>query len=319
VPEFDVRDRVVMVTGGRGFLGSEVCRLLAARGAIVHAVGSADYDLTQQSEVRRAMSEVRPSVVVHAAAAVGGIGANVANPGLFLYANALMGLMVLEEARLHGVDRLILVSTICVYPEHAPIPLREEDVWSGPPVGATGPYGMAKRLLHEACARYTEQYGFDSSVLILTNLYGPGDDFDESSSHVIPALIRRYDEARQRGDASVTNWGTGRATREFLHVRDAARAIVRAVEVGPGPRPINIGTGAQTSIAEISEVIQRATRFTGEVRWDASKPEGQPRRYFDVSRAREELGFAAVIGLEEGIPETVGSYHSTLSRTPTAS
>lgn len=318
MPELDLRDRVVMVTGGRGFLGTEVCRLLEQRGAVVHALGSADYDLTQQTEVRRAMNELRPSIVVHAAAAVGGIGANVANPGLFLYANALMGLMVLDEARLHGVERLVLVSTICVYPEHAPIPLREEDVWSGPPVGATGPYGMAKRLLQEACLRYAEQYGFDSAVLILTNLYGPGDNFDESSSHVIPALIRRYDEARRRGDASVTNWGSGRATREFLHVRDAARAIARAIEVGPGPRPINIGTGAQTSIAEIASLVQLATGYSGDVRWDASRPEGQPRRYFDVSRAHELLGFEASISLEDGIPETVDSYRSTLSRLSTA-
>lgn len=306
----DIRGRRVVVTGGRGFLGSEVCRQLAAEGADVVPLSSRDYDLTEQSEVRRMLRETDPFILVHAAAAVGGIGANVAYPGRFLYANALMGLTVLEECRVHGVDRLVLISTTCAYPKDAPLPLNEDDVWAGPPVGATGPYGMAKRLLHEACAQYAVEYGFDSTVLMLANLYGPGDDFDESSSHVIPALIRRYVEAQEADAPSVTNWGSGSATREFLHVRDAARAIVTACRRQVGPAPLNIGTGTETSIRDIAGFIQGAVGYTGEVCWDTSKPEGQPRRYLDVSRARERLGFEASIDLRTGIPEAVEWYRS---------
>lgn len=310
LPDLALDGRRIVVTGGRGFLGSEVCRQLEAAGARTVALGSRDYDLTEQSEVRRMLEETEPSIVVHAAAAVGGIGANVSSPGRFLYANALMGLAVLEESRLYGIDRLVLISTTCAYPKDAPLPLNENDVWSGPPVGATGPYGMAKRLLHEACAQYEVQYGFDSAVLMLANLYGPGDDFDESSSHVIPALIRRYIEAHDSGSASLTNWGSGNATREFLHVRDAARAIVMACATRVGPEPINIGTGVETSIAGIAECVQRAVGYAGTVEWDASKPEGQPRRYLDVTRAQERLGFQAAIDLQSGIPEAVESYRS---------
>ena len=300
------------MTGGRGFLGSEVVRQLEARGAVARPLGTVDYDLTQQSEVRRMFVEVRPDLVVHAAAAVGGIGANVANPGLFLYANAVMGLMVLEEARLAGVESLVLVSTSCAYPEHAPLPLREDDLWAGPPTGATGPYGMAKRLLHEACIRYEQQYGFDSAVLLLANLFGPGDDFSEASSHVIPAMVRRYVDARDRALPSVTNWGTGNATRELLHVSDAARAIVLALETAPGPQPINVGTGRDVSIRELAETIQLAVGYEGEVRWDATKPEGTAKRYFATSRARERLGFEPEFTLADGIADVVTYYESTL-------
>ena len=221
----DLRDRVVAVTGGHGFLGSAVTEQLAAAGARPVPLGSADYDLTEQTAVRTMFAEVRPWAVVHAAAAVGGIGANVANPGRFLYANGLMGLTLLEEARLADVQRFVLVSTTCSYPQEAPLPLQEDSIWDGPPTGATGPYGMAKRLLHEACATYERQYGFSSAVLVLGNLFGPGDHIDPETSHVIPGMIRRYVEATRRGDAEVVNWGTGNATREFVHVQDAAPAL----------------------------------------------------------------------------------------------
>lgn len=310
VTELDPAGRVVAVTGGRGFLGRQVTQALAARGADVRPLGRRDYDLTDQGEVRRLYREIEPSVVVHAAAAVGGIGANVANPGRFLYENAVMGLMLLDEARLAGVEKFVLISTTCAYPRDAPLPLREDDVWSGPPVGATGPYGMAKRLLHEACATYAEQYGFRSAVLMLANLYGPGDHVEEGTSHVIPALIRRYVEARDRELPSVTNWGSGRATREFVHVQDAADGVARAVAADVDPRPINIGTGVETSIREVAELVSDAVGYRGETHWDTTKPDGQPRRFLDVSRAREALGFRASVEIKEGITDSVKWYES---------
>jgi GDP-L-fucose synthase len=298
----------VVVTGGRGFLGRHVARALSARGAAVQAVGRRDYDLTQQDDVRRLVHELRPSVLVHAGAAVGGIGANVANPGKFLYQNAVMGLMLLEEARLANVDKIVLISTTCAYPQDAPLPLREDDMWSGPPTGATGPYGMAKRLLHEACATYARQYGTQSAVLVLANLYGPEDNFEPETGHVIPALIRRYVEATEGNVPALTNWGSGHATREFLHVADAAEAVVLAVATPTESHPINIGTGVETSIRELATIVGDAVRYEGDVRWDTSKPDGQPQRYLDVTRAGEELGFTAHVPLSAGIKETVDWY-----------
>jgi GDP-L-fucose synthase len=299
----DLAGARVLVTGGRGFLGSAVVRQLRAEGADVVPVGSSDHDLTQQADVRRMFAEVRPDVVVHAAAAVGGIGANVANPGRFLYANAVMGLMVLEEARAAGVGKLVLISTTCSYPAVTPLPMAEADIWSGKPAGATGPYGMAKRLLHEACATYEQQFGFRSSVLVLANLYGPGDRV--GNGHVIPMLVERFLDAQRRGAPSVTNWGSGAATREFLHVDDAARAVALAVTCETGAGAINVGTGVETSIREVSEHVQAAVGYGGAVLWDTSKPEGQTRRVLDTRRARELLGWEARIDLASGLAETV--------------
>jgi GDP-L-fucose synthase len=295
----------ILVTGGRGFLGRHVVEALA--GAEVVAPTRADYDLTEQAAVRALIGDVRPRVVVHLAAACGGIGANVANPGRFLYENALMGLMLLEACRLGGVERLVLISTTCAYPQDAPLPLNERDFWNGPPTGATGPYGMAKRLLHEACATYARQYGFQSAVLVPANLYGPGDHFDEANSHVVPALVRRLVEAADAGTAEVVHWGSGRPTREFLHVRDAARAIALAADVSRAvdAAPINVGTGTETPISTLVEVVARHAGYTGRHTFDTSKPDGQPRRYLDVSRARAVLGFEASVGLDAGIAETV--------------
>lgn len=313
MPELSLLGRRVAVTGGRGFLGRYVCESLTARGADVVPLGRRDYDLLLQADVDRLYREVRPSIVVHAAGSVGGIGANVANPGKFLYENALMGLMLLEGGRAHELDRFVLISTTCAYPENAPIPLREKDLWAGPPVGATGPYGMAKRLLHEACLNYRSQYALDCAVLVLTNLYGPEDNFAEESSHVIPAMIRRYLAAATGKDSSITNWGTGRATRDFLYVTDAASGIVRACEVDLDARPINLGSNQETSIHDLALAVQRAVGFEGEVRWDSSKPEGQPRRYFDISRAQQWLNFSPSVDLETGVARTVAWYQQTLS------
>jgi GDP-L-fucose synthase len=308
----DLAGQVVAVTGGRGFLGTHACQALQAAGARTVALGSSDFDLTEQAEVRRMYREVAPAAVVHAAAAVGGIGANVANPGRFLYENGLMGLSLLEEGRRAGIERFVLVSTTCAYPEDAPLPLRESDMWAGPPTGATGPYGMAKRLLHEACATYERQYGFSSAVLVMANLYGPGDHFAPETSHVIPAMVRRYVEARTSGAEVVVNWGSGNATREFLHVEDAARALVLAVSADVGPEPINVGTGVEQSIREVAEEVARATGYRGRTEWDTSKPDGTPRRYLDVTRAREALGFEARRSFAEGITGTVAWLESQL-------
>jgi GDP-L-fucose synthase len=311
VGDFDVSGKRVLVTGGWGFLGSAVCLALASSGAKPLRTGSRDFDLTEQSEVRRMYAELEPAAVVHTAAAVGGIGANVANPGKFLYQNALMGLMLLEEGRRAQIEKFVLISTGCTYPEDAPLPMTERAIWSGKPTGATGPYGLAKRLLHEACSTYEQQYQMSLAVLVMANLYGPGDNFSPETGHVIPSIVRRYLEAKQSGAPVVTNWGTGSPTREFLHVRDAARAIIDGLVIDTGASPINIGTGVETSIREVSSIVQRAVGYTGLVRWDDSKPDGQPRRYFDVSVAERILNFRASTALDQGIYETVDWFRNS--------
>ncbi|NND04290.1 MAG: NAD-dependent epimerase/dehydratase family protein [Acidimicrobiia bacterium] len=299
--------RKVVVTGGTGFLGARTASQLEASGAEVAAIGSKDYNLTEQTDVRRLYEEQQPSLVVHAAGAIGGIGANVANPGRFVYANALMGLLMLEEARLAEVEKFVLISTTCTYPNSAPLPMREDSLWDGKPAGATGPYGIAKRMLHEASIGYEAQYGMDSATLMLSNLYGPGDHFDEETSHVLAALVRRFVEAVDSGVATVTNWGTGSPTREFLHVDDAARAIALAGSRHNDTAPVNIGTGVETSIKELAELIADAAGFTGSIEWDTTKPDGQARRYLDVEKAKA-FGFEAQVPLAEGIAETVAWY-----------
>ncbi len=298
----------VVVTGGRGFLGGFVCKALEKRNAEVIPIGSNDYNLIDQQDVHRMYEELCPEVVVHLAAACGGIGANVENPARFLYENAVMGLMLLEEGRKHDLKKFVLISTTCSYPKDAPLPLQEDSIWTGKPVGATGPYGMAKRLLHEACETYGRQYDLPCAVLVPANLYGPEDHFEEEKSHVIPAIIRRYVEAQDAGLESVSNWGTGSPTREFLHVADAAEAIGIAAEKNVECVPINLGTGIETSIADLTELIAQTVGYEGEVAWDTTKPDGQPKRYLDVSRAKELLGFEAQISLEDGIKETVDWY-----------
>lgn len=298
----------IVVTGGRGFLGGFVCRALVSKGADVVPIGSSDYNLIHQQDIQRMYEVETPDVVVHLAAACGGIGANVENPARFLYENAVMGLMLLEEGRLHNLQKFILISTTCSYPQDAPLPLQEDSIWAGKPVGATGPYGMAKRLLHEACETYGRQYNLPCVVLVPANLYGSEDHFEEEKSHVIPAIIRRYVEAKESGVTSVSNWGSGTPTREFLHVADAADAIAMAVELDVSSEPINLGTGIETSIAELTELIAQSVGYEGDVEWDTTKPDGQPKRYLDVSRAKELLGFEAKISLADGIKETVEWY-----------
>ena len=303
-----IKGKRIVVTGGRGFLGGFACRALEDRGATVVPIGRSEFNLIDQQDVRRMYEQLHPEIVVHLAAACGGIGANVENPARFLYENAIMGLMLLEEGRQHDLAKFVLISTTCSYPEDAPLPLQEDSIWAGKPAGATGPYGMAKRLLHEACETYGRQYNLPCAVLVPANLFGPEDHFEEEKSHVIPAIIRRYVEAKNEGRASVVNWGTGSPTREFLHVADAAEAIALAAEKDVECIPINLGTGIETSIAELTELIAKTVGYEGEVAWDTSKPDGQPRRYLDVTRARDILGFEARINLEDGIRETVEWY-----------
>lgn len=298
----------VVVTGGKGFLGGFVCRAIEEKGGKAIAIGSKDYNLIEQSEVRKLYDELKPDIIVHLAAACGGIGANVENPARFLYENAVMGLMLLEEGRQRDLGKFVLISTTCSYPKDAPLPLNEDDIWSGKPVGATGPYGMAKRLLHEACETYGRQYGLQCVVLVPANLYGPEDHFEEEKSHVIPAIIRRYVEAKESGLTEVANWGTGTPTREFLHVKDAAEAIALAAETEVSSEPMNLGTGIETSISDLTTIIANTVGYEGEVVWDTTKPDGQPKRYLDVTRAKEHLGFEAKISLEDGIAETVEWY-----------
>ena len=305
-----LQDKKIVVTGGRGFLGGFVCRVLSDRGAEVVPLGSSDYNLIEQADVRRMYKEHSPSLVIHLAAACGGIGANVENPARFLYENAIMGLLLLEEGRQHNLEKFVLISTTCSYPKDAPLPLQEDSIWTGKPVGATGPYGMAKRLLHEACETFGRQYDLPCVVLVPANLYGPEDHFDEEKSHVIPAIIRRYVEAKESGLDEVSNWGTGSPTREFLHVADAAEAIALAAEKDIPSDPINLGTGIETSIADLTTMIARAVGYEGAVAWDTSKPDGQPKRYLNVNRAKELLGFEAKIDLETGIQETVDWYRT---------
>lgn len=297
----------VLVTGGNGFLGRVVVERFRAAGHRVFAPRSTECDLRTYAGVRRALLG-HPEVVVHLAAAVGGIAANVASPGRFVYENVIMGTALMEQARLAGVVKFVSVGTSCEYPADAPMPLRESDIWNGYPAPETAPYGLAKRMLLAQGQAYRAEYGFDAIHLIPTNLYGPHDTFDHETSHVIPALIRRYSQARRNGDAVVRCWGTGEATREFLYVADAADAIVAATLGYSGPEPVNVGTGVETPLREVAALIATATGFEGETVWDPSRPEGVSRRWMDVSRAEEWFGFRATTPLAEGLARTVAWY-----------
>ncbi len=295
----------MLVTGGAGFLGSFVCDLLRDRGADVFVPRRVDYDLTEQSDVRRLLENAAPDVVIHLAAEVGGIGANRANPGRYFYANAAMGLNIIEESRKRSVRKVVQVGTVCAYPKFTPVPFSEDDLWNGYPEETNAPYGIAKKALLVMLQSYRQQYGLNGIYLLPVNLYGPGDNFDLETSHVIPALIRKFVTARRAQAPSVEVWGTGSASREFLYVEDAARAIVMATEAYDGPLPVNVGTGREITIKQLVETIRDATGFVGDIVWDSTKPDGQPRRMLDTSRAKDLLGFEAEIGLEEGLRRTI--------------
>lgn len=303
----------VTVTGGHGFLGRHVVRLLEAEGADVSTFSSAEYNLTRQADVTRMFADKRPEVVIHLAARVGGIGANRDNPGSFFYENAMMGIEVMEQARHHDVSKFVQVGTVCAYPKFAAIPFSEDDLWNGYPEETNAPYGLAKKMLLVQAQAYREQYGFNGIYLLPVNLYGPGDNVDLHNSHVIPALIRKCLEARDTNAASVEVWGTGKPTREFLYVEDAARAIVLATERYNKPDPVNVGSSEEISIKDLVELIVELTAFKGTVAWDRSKPDGQPRRKLNVERAAKEFGFRSSTPFRVGLSETIRWYQGVMA------
>ena len=304
-------DTKVTVTGGAGFLGRVVCEKLRARGCrSVKVPRSAEYDLTTESGVARMYRDHQPDVVFHLAAEVGGIGANRDHPGRFFYANMAMGLHLVEYARRQQIRKFIQTGTVCAYPKFTPVPFEESELWNGYPEETNAPYGVAKKALFVMLDAYQREYGLNSAVLVPVNLYGPGDNFDAHTSHVIPALIRRCVSAVERGDDQMTCWGTGAASREFLYVDDAAEAMVRAAEVLDEPTPVNVGSGQEITIRDLAELIASMTGFSGTIEWDATKPDGQPRRCLETSRARELFGWQASTELRSGLQQTIDWYRS---------
>lgn len=305
----------VLVTGGSGFLGTRVVERLRQSGHTdIVKPRSAEYDLREQSAVRRLFAETKPQTVIHLAAVVGGIGANQDNPGRFFYDNLVMGVHLMEEARLAGVEKFEAIGTICAYPKFTAAPFKEEDLWNGYPEETNAPYGLAKKMLLVQAQAYRAQYGFNAIYLMPVNLYGPGDNFDLHSSHVIPALIRKFVEAQAAGHDTVTLWGDGSATREFLYVDDAAEAIVLAAEKYEGGDPVNLGSGMEISIKDLSALVADLSGFGGKIVWDTSKPNGQPRRLLDTSKAKKYFGFEARTSLEDGLRRTIAWYHSQAQR-----
>jgi GDP-L-fucose synthase len=301
--------RRVIVTGGAGFLGSYVVDRLRARGCRHVAVPrSREYDLRDRDRIVRLFEDARPHVVIHAAAVVGGIGANRLNPGRFFYDNAIMGIQVMEYARRFGVEKFVALGTVCAYPKIVSVPFVEDDLWAGYPEETNAPYGLAKKMMLVQAQAYRAQYGFNAIYLMPTNLYGPRDNFHPESSHVIPALIRKCVEAKKAGSREVVVWGDGSPTREFLHVEDAAEGIVLAAEAYDGAEPVNLGSGEEISIRDLAEMIAREVGFEGGIVWDAALPNGQPRRCLNTSRAKTSFGFEATRRLADGIPETIRWY-----------
>jgi len=312
-------DKRVIVTGGAGFLGSFVTRALRGRGCSAPFVPrSFEYDLRKEGDIVRLLKHVRPDLIIHLAAVVGGIGANRENPGRFFYDNLMMGAQLMEQARLLGVAKLVAIGTVCSYPKFAPVPFREDDLWNGYPEETNAPYGLAKKMLLVQSQAYRQQYAFNSIFLLPVNLYGPGDNVDPHTSHVIPALIKKCVDAVASGSPEISVWGTGSATREFVYVEDAAEAIVLASERYDGAEPVNVGAGQEISIKDLVGLIAKLSGFKGRIVWDATKPDGQPRRMLDTSRATTSFGFVAKTSFEEGLRRTIEWYQQRMA-TPATS
>jgi len=304
----------VMVTGGAGFLGSFVAEKLRERGwcSEIFVPRSREYDLREKEAVVKMYEDARPDIVIHLAGIVGGIGANRANPGTFFYDNLIMGIQTMHYAYLYGVEKFVAIGTVCAYPKYTPVPFKEEDLWDGYPEETNAPYGLAKKMLLVQAQAYRQQYGFNAIYLLPVNLYGPRDNFDPATSHVIPALIHKCVEAKDRGDNHIVVWGTGKPTREFLYVEDAAEGIILATERYNDPDPVNLGSGMEISIKDLVHLIARLTGFEGEIMWDTSKPDGQPQRCLDTSKAERYFGFRAKMPFEEGLWRTIEWYREQL-------
>ncbi len=301
----------VVVTGGGGFLGQRVVAKLKGAGCDdIFVPRSCEYDLTKAADIDKMMDAAEPDVIIHLAAVVGGIGANLEHPGSFFYSNLMMGVQLMEQARQRGVSKFVTAGTICSYPKFTPVPFKEKDIWDGYPEETNAPYGLAKKMLIVQAQAYRDEYDFHAINPMLVNLYGPGDNFDPASSHVIPALIKKLIDAIEAKQRAIEVWGTGKATREFLYVDDAADAIVIATEKWDDPAPINMGTGEEISIRDLVELIARLCEFDGEITWDSTKPDGQPRRCLDVSNARKSLGFEAQVDFETGLKRTIEWYRA---------
>lgn len=306
---FDWRQKRVVVTGGAGFLGQAVVKEVSARGCSSIVIPrSKEYDLRKSAAIRRMLKTAQPDIIIHLAAVVGGIGANRENPGKFFYDNLIMGVELIEQARRFGVEKLVAIGTICAYPKFTPVPFKEEDLWIGYPEETNAPYGLAKKMLLVQSQAYRQQYGFNSIYLLPVNLYGPGDNFSPKSSHVIPALIKKCVDAVKNDEKSITVWGTGKPTREFLYVDDAARGIVLATERYNKSEPVNLGAGFEISIKDLVALITEMTGFKGKIIWDTSQPDGQPRRCLDTQRACQEFGFQSRTQFPEGLRKTIQWY-----------
>jgi GDP-L-fucose synthase len=307
------QDKRVLLTGGAGFLGSYVVKMLRDRGCReLFAPRSKDCDLREKADIVRLLGNTRPDIVIHLAAVVGGIGANRRNPGRFFYENALIGIQLIDQARRFAVRKLVCVGTVCAYPKFTPVPFKEEDLWNGYPEETNAPYGLAKKMLLVQLQSYRQEFRFDGIYLLPVNLYGPRDNFDLESSHVIPAIIRKCVEARRRGDKKLVAWGTGNVSREFLYVEDAAEGILLAAEHYDKPEPVNLGSGTEITIRDLVLTIRELSRFEGQIEWDESKPDGQPRRCLDTTRAEREFGFKARTNLREGLGKTVNWYEDVV-------
>jgi GDP-L-fucose synthase len=302
-------DKRVTITGGKGFLGSHLIRQMRQSGYCHLTIADLpEYNLVNVMDVRRLYEDLRPDIVIHLAAKVGGIGFNQDNPASLFYENAMMGIQLLHEGYTRGIEKFVALGTICAYPKFTPVPFKEDDIWNGYPEETNAPYGLAKKMMLVQSQAYRQQYGFNSIFLLPVNLYGPGDNFDPKSSHVIPALIKKCEDAMRSGEDEIIVWGTGKATREFFYVEDAADAIIRAMEHYNKSEPVNIGAGFEISIRDLVDLIVELTGFQGKVVWDEEKPDGQPRRMLDTSRAWEEFGFRARTGFREGLQKTIEWY-----------
>jgi GDP-L-fucose synthase len=304
-----MQNKRITITGGKGFLGKHLIKALQDKGyANISIADLPEYNLIRSDDVKRLYEKTKPEIVIHLAAKVGGIGFNRENPGALFYENIMMGVQLIHEGYLHGLEKFVALGTICAYPKFTPVPFNEDDLWNGYPEETNAPYGLAKKMMLVQSQAYRQQYGFNSIFLLPVNLYGPGDNFNPQSSHVIPALIKKCVDAKRKGDKEIVAWGTGAATREFFYVEDAAVAIILAMENYNKSEPVNIGAGFEISIRDLMEMIVDLTGYTGKITWDATQPDGQPRRMLDTTRAKNEFGFQAKTGFREGLQKTIAWY-----------